>query len=105
MDEIYDTVRKDFPKISLATVYRNVEQLCQMGKIWNINSGQTPARYDGNMVKHSHITCQKCGCLEDVWLTKNLAGMIDFNTVINNFTVTDYKVDFYGICSPCSLSS
>lgn len=101
VDEIYDIVRVKYPSISLATVYRNVEQLCRMGKINRVEIGVGPVRYDGNTKKHLHIICQKCGKIEDVWLDMKIEDQIDFEEKIPNFTITNYKIEFFGICNYC----
>lgn len=104
VDEIYSVVKDDFPKISLATVYRNVEQLCQMGKIWKVEIADGPSRYDGNMDKHFHICCERCGEVADAAIDGNVAELIDPSGVADKFIVTGYRVEFYGICSRCRNS-
>ncbi len=101
VDDLYHRVRLEFPKISLATVYRNVEQLCQMGKIWKVDVISGPARYDGNTEKHFHLTCDQCGEVMDVWIDSDLAEYIDLKKLVGNFTVNSYKIDFFGTCSKC----
>jgi Fe2+ or Zn2+ uptake regulation protein len=102
VDEIYDIVKKQYPQVSLATIYRNVEQLSQMDKIWKIEIPEGPARYDGNMEKHYHIRCKKCGKVNDVWLKENLNDIINFASIEQNFSVTGYKIEFEGICDSCN---
>lgn len=104
VDEIYRVVRKKFPRISLATVYRNLEQLYRMGKIEKIESAGSPARYDCETVKHFHIKCVKCGNLGDVRITGKIEDHIDLETVSHDFTVTGYRIDFYGLCPKCKSS-
>jgi len=102
VDEIYDIVKEQYPQVSLATIYRNVEQLSQMGKIWKIEIPEGPARYDGNMEKHYHIRCTKCGKVNDVWLKGNLDDIINLANIEQNFSVTGYKIEFEGICDSCN---
>ena len=103
-EEIYTIVKKNFPKISLATVYRNVERLCQMEKIWKIETDSQPSRYDGNTKRHFHITCRNCGKVKDVWLDQRLEDHIDVEKAIEGFKLAEYKIDFYGICEECLFS-
>jgi len=102
VDEIYDIIKKGFPKVSLATIYRNVEQLTQMGKIWKIKIPDEPARYDGNMEKHYHIRCEKCGSINDVWLKEDLIKIEEIEPNLENFSITGVKVEFEGICNKCN---
>ncbi len=101
VDEIYDLVRKEYPKISLATVYRNLEQLCRMQKVWRVDIAGGPARYDGNMDKHFHICCEKCGLVEDVWLKEKLEERINLDSAFGDFRLKKYKIDFFGLCLKC----
>ncbi len=101
VDEMYDIVRKEYPQISLATVYRNVEQLCRMGKIRRIHNSGAIARYDGTMEAHFHITCEECGSVKDVWLESKLEEHIDLKKYVPDHILTSYSIDFYGICCIC----
>ena len=102
VDDIYARVRLEFPKISLATVYRNVEHLCQMEKIWKIDMSGNPARYDGNMEKHFHVICERCSEVADVWPDKQLEQCINLESIAEDFTVTKYNIEFSGICDRCA---
>ena len=99
--EIYDIVRKDFPRMSIATVYRNVDQLSQMAKIRKLEATNAPAKYDGNMEKHYHITCERCGAVDDVWLDSNIDKKFDISEFIPEHNLTGFKLEFYGICANC----
>lgn len=101
VDEIYTIVKEKSPRISLATVYRNLEQLYRMGKIGKIESAGSPVRYDCKPTKHFHIKCVRCGQIEDVVLEEKLEDKIDFEAVARDFTVTGYRIDFYGLCPKC----
>ncbi len=105
VDEIYDIVRKKYPKVSLATIYRNVEQLTQMNKIWKIELPNEPARYDGNMEKHHHVRCSKCNAINDVWIEKEVTDLIDIGSIKNRFSITCFKIEFEGICENCQESA
>ncbi len=105
VDELYDIVKKKYPKVSLATIYRNVEQLTEMGKIWKIELPNDPARYDGNMEIHHHIKCTKCSSVNDVWMKNKLDDLIDLKEIENNFSITGYKIEFEGICDQCNKST
>jgi len=102
VDEIYDMVKKQYAQVSLATIYRNVEQLSQMGKIWKIEIPEGPARYDGNMEKHYHIRCTKCGNVNDVWFKGNMNKIINLKNIEKKFSITGYRIEFEGICDSCN---
>ncbi len=102
-DEIYQMVRKRLPKISLGTVYRNLEVLSKSGEIQKIDMDKNRLRYDGNPKKHYHIKCINCGRVED------LHDMPDMKVTkkmreITNWKITGHKLDFFGICPSCIKS-
>ena len=65
-DRIYALVRKKLPKISLGTVYRNLDILSRGGLIKRISLGDGQSHYDGRVDQHYHIRCVECGKISDV---------------------------------------
>jgi Fe2+ or Zn2+ uptake regulation protein len=63
-DDIYREVKKDIPRVSLGTVYRNLEVLAKHKKIQIHFSGQK--RFDSNPEPHHHFYCVGCGKMEDL---------------------------------------
>lgn len=99
-DEIYQTVKIRLPKISLGTVYRNLEVLSEAGEIQKIDVDKNRLRYDGNPEEHYHIKCIKCGRVDD------LHDLPDSNVEkkasrITNWEITGHRLDFLGICPAC----
>lgn len=101
VDEVYDMVKKQIPRISLATVYRNLEKLAENNMAQVIVSGARQMRYDGDMSEHHHIRCAKCGKVADVWCK----GPLDIETTkldFCGFKVTGYSMLFEGLCPECA---
>jgi Fur family peroxide stress response transcriptional regulator len=103
VNELYDIVKKENPRVSLATVYRNVSQLVEMGKVNILEFDKGSAKYDGNIEKHFHIVCERCGKIEDVWLENDFDNFKCVTNKINNFDLTGYKLVFFGICEECKF--
>ena len=99
-DMLYTDVRKEFPNISLGTVYRNLSLLSELGEIKRLTTGDGPDRFDGDTSTHHHFICRKCHCVTD--LTMRDISEIK-NVAAENFrgTIEDYSVNFYGICENC----
>ena len=99
-DMLYTDVRKEFPNISLGTVYRNLSLLSELGEIKRLTTGDGPDRFDGDTSTHHHFVCRKCHCVTD--LTMRDISEIK-NVAAENFrgTIEDYSVNFYGICENC----
>jgi len=100
-DELYESVRKRLPRISLGTVYRNLEILSREGIIHRLGSGGSPRRFDGTMDEHSHIRCTRCGRIDDVpsggKLTECDKGIVRGT----GYRVLERRVEFLGLCPAC----
>jgi Fur family ferric uptake transcriptional regulator len=93
-------VRKRIPRISLGTVYRNLEILSESGKIQKLELGCSLKRFDGVSEDHYHIRCLDCGRVidappgSDVFISYELKADTDFK-------ITGLKLEFVGICPAC----
>ena len=65
-DMLYTDVRKEFPNISLGTVYRNLSLLSELGEIKRLTTGDGPDRFDGDTSTHHHFICRKCHRVTDL---------------------------------------
>ena len=65
-DAVYEQVRRENPKISLGTVYRNLNFLSEMGILRKISMPVGSDRFDGRLDEHYHMTCTACGRVFDV---------------------------------------
>jgi Fur family peroxide stress response transcriptional regulator len=71
IEELYEGLRKEFPTISLATVYKNLGILKQTGMALEIN-GNNKQRLDIFIHPHAHIVCKNCGAIEDADFLKSV---------------------------------
>lgn len=103
-DEVYEMVRQRLPRISLGTVYRNLEILSKTGVIQKLEPGGNLKRFDGNPQDHYHIRCVQCDRVVDAPFD------IDLNLPreayqASNFKIIGHKLEFIGLCSACCESS
>jgi len=99
-DELYDKVKRRLPKISLGTVYRNLEMLANEGKIKRLDMYGSAKRYDADMSDHSHMRCIKCDGVFDL----PPLHCLKFNRTLNRVQghkIMNYSITFYGVCSSC----
>jgi Fur family transcriptional regulator, peroxide stress response regulator len=99
-NEIYEIVRKRLPRISLGTVYRNLELLSKSGLIQKLEVAGTQKRFDGIAKNHYHIRCVKCGRLEDLDLPA-LRSINDAAISLSNYEVMWHRLEFVGLCPAC----
>jgi Fe2+ or Zn2+ uptake regulation protein len=103
-DEIYEIVRKRLPRISLGTVYRNLEILSEYGDIQKLEPGCSLKRFDGNPTEHCHIRCVYCDRIADAPMASDLE--IDLARVDStDFDIIGHRLEFLGVCPTCSDKS
>jgi Fur family ferric uptake transcriptional regulator len=106
-EEIYDYVKKEYPDIGLATVYRTIQLLSELNLIDKLNLDDGYVRYeigpknqDECSHHHHHLICLECGSIyafqDD--LLENLESKI-YETL--GFEVSDHEVKLYGVCKKC----
>jgi len=100
-DELYEMVRKKLPKISLGTVYRNLEALSEAGLVKKLEFAGSQKRFDKTLCEHYHIRCEKCGRVEDIHCDSSVDIEKDIRDA-TDFEVTGHNVEFIGICPDCS---
>lgn len=100
-DEIYEIVRKRMPRISLGTVYRNLEILADLGEIQKLELSGAIMRFDGNPSKHYHIRCIGCNRVDDAPIApmKQLEDELYGTTV---FEIIGHNLEFTGLCPDCA---
>ncbi|MGM9934192.1 Fur family transcriptional regulator [uncultured Clostridium sp.] len=99
-DAIYTDIHVQYPTMSLATVYKALKTLVEVGLVQEINVGEGNFRYDGNCTAHPHVQCLKCGKVDDFngFSLKNLNSLAQENT---DYKIVSNKVYFYGYCKDC----
>lgn len=99
-DMVYQSLHGENPKLSLGTVYRNLNQLADAGRLKKIPMPDGSCRYDKTTGAHSHIVCERCGRVSDVLLPAltELSEAIERETA---YTLTSYDVVMRGICGGC----
>jgi Fur family peroxide stress response transcriptional regulator len=101
VDEIFAEMQSDFPATSLATVYKTVTLLKELGEVLELGFGAGSNHYDGRMpLDHPHLVCTKCAKIEDAdldsmeLLARELAEK-------SGYQITNHRLDFFGLCSRC----
>ena len=102
-DEIYQTIMKEHPNISRATVYRNLKLLSETGEIRKMEIPGGPDRFDHRIQEHCHVRCEKCGRVFDVDM-EYITGLEQNITESHGFAFTGYDILFRGICPDCQKS-
>ena len=98
---IYDILRQANSNISLATVYRNLNKMAQIGRIKKINGLEDRAHFDHNTFEHYHFICRKCGRIYDIPcdIAPDIIKKAQEQT---GFKIESHDIVFNGICRECS---
>lgn len=100
-EELYSMVRERIPRISLGTVYRNLDLLTAAGDVCQLSAGGTVRRFDGDIRPHCHVRCVVCGKVGDVWV-EAVPSLNALDAQAEGFTVTESRLEFYGVCAGCA---
>ena len=101
-DEIYEMVRKKLPRVSLGTVYHNLQALSRVGVIRKLPG--TPMRFDGNVRQHYHIRCIHCGGVADLPITKEIVVLEDVREA-TDWDLVGHEIEFLGVCPQCKTKA
>ena len=96
---VYRQVRRRLPRVSLATVYRNLRMLAAEGLLTE-RADLAGMRFDGNTMPHDHFTCVACGHIYDVppLGTDGVRARVASRA---GFEVLTQRIEFYGRCGAC----
>ena len=101
VENIYEQVKNEFPTTSVATVYKNVSTLKELGEILELSFGTESSRYDGNKPNpHPHLICIECKKIID----PDLDSLKDMSKELikeTGFRITSHRLDFFGVCPEC----
>ena len=99
-EQLYTDLKREYPKLSLGTVYRNLALLESMGEIKKLSSSGESDRFDGKTKNHYHFVCTECDRLFDIDMPVRTELE---NTASKLFPgeIHDHSLMFYGICKNC----
>jgi Fur family peroxide stress response transcriptional regulator len=101
IEQIYDRMKVDFPTMSLATVYKTVTLLKELGEVLELGFPEGVNRYDGSKpYPHPHVICLKCKKILDPELG-NLQHLIEAAGKETGFRIFSHRLDFFGLCPEC----
>lgn len=98
-DELYSMVRERIPRISLGTVYRNLDFLAETGEILKLEVAGSTRRFDGCVSPHQHVRCIMCSKVGDVEPYHPVPGVEHMKAP--GFRLTAARMEYEGICQDC----
>ncbi len=105
VEDIFEKVKVNFPTTSLATVYKTITVIKELGEVLELEFSNEHNRYDGNKpYPHPHLICVKCKKIVDPELS-SLAHLTQELTADTGYKILSHRLDFYGICPKCQQNS
>lgn len=97
-DEIYRRAQATLPQIGLATVYRTLNLLKELGLVRTIDLGENHGHFELQAEDHVHLVCTNCGRVTDIPLPNALRQAAQRR----GFVVRRTKLEIFGLCHACA---
>jgi Fur family peroxide stress response transcriptional regulator len=105
VEDIFKKLKPDFPTTSIATIYKTVNLLKEIGEVVELDFSEESNRYDGNKpYPHPHLICTKCKTIMD----PDMATFEDLSKELarkTGYEILNHRLDFFGICPRCQKNS
>ncbi|MBP2650323.1 MAG: perR [Firmicutes bacterium] len=101
---IFNQLQTAYPTMSLATVYKTVDILREIGMIQVLNAGEDCFRYDADTSDHPHVRCLECGRVDDLY-DINFSDFVGDVAKKTPYRLTGQQFYFYGICPECQKAT
>ena len=99
-EALYERVRAQMPSISLATIYKTLDTLVELGFASELPSTGDTKRYDANMDHHHHLVCRSCNAVED--FDDETLSAVKAPRRLNGFQPEYVSIHVHGLCRRCS---
>jgi len=99
-DKIYQELKKEYPTISLTTIYNTLRILVELRLLQELGFNEGSIRYDPDLELHINLVCSKCGKIDD-YKAENVTEL--WNAIISNLDVKPIgqRIDIYYECEEC----
>ena len=96
---VYQQLKPEMPRLSLGTVYRNLQQMAREGRLAEVDGPVT--RFDAVTRPHTHLQCRFCGALMDLEAMP-YDEALDRAAAAQGYQVTGHSLVFTGACPRCA---
>ena len=102
--QLYARIKRQFPTMSQATVYKTLALLKELGQVLEIDL-HDDSRYDGNRPQpHPHLICMKCNKIVDGEVSLNQESIRKLEKA-SGYTILRPQISLYGLCPDCKKES
>ncbi|CAA6822099.1 MAG: Peroxide stress regulator Ferric uptake regulation protein Fe2+/Zn2+ uptake regulation proteins [uncultured Sulfurovum sp.] len=97
VDDIYEDVKKQYPTLSLATIYKNIIVMQENNVIVEVPMNGEKSKYELKKEEHMHLICENCGYIMDTEITSKTKETL----IIENFQLQSSQINLFGLCQKC----
>ena len=105
VEDIFKKLKPDFPTTSIATIYKTVNLMKEIGEVIELDFSEESNRYDGNRpYPHPHLICTRCKTVVD----PDMATVEDLSKELarkTGYKILNHRLDFFGVCPRCQKNS
>jgi Fur family peroxide stress response transcriptional regulator len=99
--QLYGQIKMQFPSMSLATVYKTLDLLKELGEVFEIGL-RDDSHYDGSRpTPHPHLICTNCQKIVDGELDTPVRRLVAEMEQTSGFQIVRHQLNFYGLCPEC----
>lgn len=98
---IYQTLKPEYPDLSLGTVYRNIKSMVANGDVICVGNVDGKERYDAHIHPHAHLICTTCGTVVDLDIDPGLTEQCRITAQEHQVQLDLRSLNFTGLCQDC----
>ena len=98
---VYQSLKSEYPDLSLGTVYRNIKGMVQSGDVICVGHVDGKERYDAHLQPHVHLVCRDCGAVVDIALDPALEAQCAAISQSHDIVMDVPSLHFAGLCKTC----
>ena len=100
-DEVYLRVKRRLPRISLGTVYRNLDLMASQCIIRRLDPNAAQKRFDPITEQHCHFHCKACGKIEDIPFAVEFPRLDPNHPWVRERKIQGAQPEYFGLCPEC----
>ncbi|MHA2054874.1 MAG: Fur family transcriptional regulator [Candidatus Hodarchaeales archaeon] len=100
VEEIYEEVKETLPRITKATVYKNLKALRDKELLKEVNV-KGVSRFEAIIDSHHHIICKICGKIGDFFSDELIEYSLEITKNHKDFIIDQAETTFFGQCKDC----
>ena len=101
-EKIHHELLKEYPAISLTTVYNTLSSFVEAGMVQELDIDPYKMRFDGCLDQHDHFHCRACDNVYDIdYNASILADNLRNRKTIEGHKVDAISINLKGVCKYC----